>query len=623
MSENVNYGMLRQGFEAKNLSKILSENIDMFKEIFGDDINTTSMNPLIKFNEVISRGIEEAWTQLMYYFDSGSMISADERFLRDLAIAMDLEVKPPFKATGILTFYKTGLSRVVIPEGAVIDNGVTGTTFLKEFESDERVELPAIFAVTMGVAGGTDNLNQNPGHTDFFDVESVEWVSDNLDGSDPYTGGGVDYTEVVDGGGYVTGLNWAAGGVEPVAGATYYVKVGAYKAYVDFTALETGQAYNAQLNEIYHMQSAITGIASVVNEEAIRNGADEESPLALRQRMLNSGFLLKNDNQMSAFLNQVHKIQSAKVYTMVYTGHFRSLVYPVETSDTGIISAFNDAIDRVEEMKPAGNHSVAIIRMIRGGVPATADVFPSPYSQVAGVSGTWQIDWVASNHDGSGTLYPNDGTSYDAYEEYDNEISWNGGGGGEPAGAAQYFVKLVKVVEIAETFPIEIDGRLTLKEGYDITTVNNDLFIILNNFIKTIGVSGDLYWSDLVKMILTHEGVTYVDNLLIRLTCRLWKGAAAGTDYLPLNGSGYSDSVNVDIQWINDDKDQGGTVYAIPADAIWNVSATVGQRGIDWSPGGAEATTQYPYWVQVEVKGDILTPDDVLLVLDGVEFTSA
>ena len=620
MSENVNYGMLRQGFNTKNLSKILSENMDMFKEVFGEDINSTSMNPLVKFNDVICRAIETSWAELGNYFDSSSIVGAEGTFLRNLAIAMDLEAKSAMKATGILTFYKTALNNVVIAEGTVVDNGVTGATFLKEFESDERVELPAIFAVTMAVAGGTDDLNQNPGHTDFFDIEDVEWVSDNVDGSDPYTGGGVDYTEVL-AGAYVVSLTW--GGVaEPVAGATYYVKVGAYKASLDFTAVTAGDEYNAEVNEIYHLQSAINGIASVTNEEGIRNGADEEGDLELRQRMLNSGFLLKNDNQVSAFLNQVHRVLSAKVYTMVYTGHFRSLIHPVGVTATEILAAYNDAVEEVELRKAAGTQSVAIIRLIRGGVANTADVFPSPYSQVAGVSGTWQVDWVATQHDGGGTVYI-PVTDYDAYEDYDNEIAWTPGGGAEPGAAAQYFVKLVKVVEIAETFPVEIDGRLTLKEGYDIATVNNDLFILLNNWIKTIGISGDLMWSELVEMILSHEGVTYVDNLLIRLTCRLWKGAAGAVDYLPINGSGYSDSVNVDIQWINAEKDQSGTVYAIPADAIWDISTTVGQRGIDWSPGGAERATYYPYWTQVEVKGDMLTPIDIILVLDGVEFTIA
>lgn len=624
MSDNINYGMLRQGFEAKGLSKILSENIDMFKEMFGEDINTTPMNPLVKFNEVIGRGIEEAWVQLQNFFESGSIMDADIAFLRKLAIAMDLEQKSAMKATGILTFYKTSSNNVVVPEGTIVDNGSAGVTFLKEFESDERIELPAIFAITMTESGGTDDLNQNPGHTNFFDVETagVEWVSDNVDGTDPYTAGGAEYA-LVNVGVYTTGINWTGGGAnEPATGATYYVKVGAYKAYLDFTAVNEGDEYNAQANEIYHLQSAISGIASVTNEESIRNGADEESALELRQRMLNSGFILKNDYQIGAFLNQIHRILSAKVYTMVYTGHFRSLIYPAGVTENEIITEYNNAVEAVELRKAAGTQSVAIIRIAAGAGAGNDNYFPSPYHQVEGVSGTWQIDWVAANHDGSGTLYI-PGTDYSVYEDYDNHIHWLLAG---PVGV-QFFVKLVKVVEIAETFPIEVDGTLTLKEGYDIATVNDELFILLNNYIKTIGISGDLKWSELVKMILSHEGVTYVENLLIRLTCRLWKGAAGGIDYLPLNGSGYSDSGDTDVVWVNDEKDDANnplTRYVAGAgnDYQWEISGIVNYRGIDWL-AGVEPTTEYPYWTQVEVKGDILTPDDIILVLDGVEFTSA
>lgn len=614
-----NYGMLSQGFVPKNLSKLISENMTLFREYFGQDIDSTPMNPVVKINDVHCRGLDRLWMELGNYFDSGQIQFASGRFLRDLGNQMGLPQKDAEKASTRLTFYKTGTSDIVIPEGTVIDNN--SRTFLKEFETTDRVEMPGVFVIQRGaIAGGADAINGYPGFTDFFNIENdIEWVSDNLDGSTPYTVA-ADYNLTLVGG-FVTSIDWAPGGAEPAAGAIYYVKVHEYSGYIDVEAVTAGAAYNAEINEIYNLQSTISGIAKVTNDEVILNGRNIESELQHRRRMLNSGYVLKEDSQMEAFLAQLHRIESARVETIINTGHFRSLIYPAETNANAIVSIYNEAINEVETRKGAGTQSVAIVRLIRGGGAGGTDVFPSPYSQTQGVSGTWQIDWVSDNMDGIAPYTVV--ADYVAYTDYDNEIDWSPGGA-EPGGGNQYFVKLVKVVEISETFPVEVVGRLVLHQGYDLSTVNNDLFILLNDYIKTVGIAGILYWSEIIRIINAYEGVQYVDNLYIVLLCRIWKGAAGTADMLPINGSGYSDEIvagaPVDVAWVNDEKDQSGVAYVSPADYTWDVTGA-GQRSIDWAPGGAEPTQDDPYWVSVDIKGDINLPDDALVVLSGVTFT--
>jgi hypothetical protein len=339
---------------------------------------------------------------------------------------MDLERKTAQNATTRLTFSKSAAGPVTIPSGTTVDNN--SSTFLKEFQVDDDTELPTILVIQKGTAGGSDLLNAFPGFTDFFDFASVEWVSVNIDGSAPYILA-TDYTVTVPVV-YATAINWAPVGAEPATGSIYYVKVGAYKAYVDSTAKYPGRLYNAAANEIYNMQTSISGITRAVNESAVNNGRDVESDLQLRRRMLSAGYALDNDTQMSAFLAQLHRVDAAKAYTLQNTGHVRSLIYPAETATAAVVSIFNEGVKEFEYRKGTGVHSVAIIPLTRGAVLHGIDVFPSPYSQTAGTSGVWQVDWVASDPYGITRYIPT--TDYVAYTDYANQIAWTPVAGAEP-----------------------------------------------------------------------------------------------------------------------------------------------------------------------------------------------
>jgi uncharacterized phage protein gp47/JayE len=603
-----NFGLLEQGFYPKNLSTIIEENLSYFRELFGIDIDSTPMNPLVKVNEVFSRGLEKSWVQTGLLFDSKHIQNMGEYSLQAKAIEMGYPRKDGKKASGRLTFVKTGTRTVVIPVATVIDNN--SELFLKEFETVEKVTLPIIFIIQKGAVGGTDVINSYSGFEDFFNIQSIEWVSDNIDGTSPYVPT-TDYTFSVGN----QWIDWSPGGSEPTTDDIYYVKVGEYSAYVDVEAKEVGSAYNSQINEVYNMQSPIVGIAKVTNDDAILNGRNIETLTSLRRRLLIAGNIIDNVDYIASYLNQLHRIDSAKVYDYGEKGHYRSLIYSTEDSNSALISIFNECLKEILLRKVGGTESVAIIRMVQGGAAPQVDQFPAPYSQTKGVSGTWKIEWVSDNIDGSSPYIS--GTDYDAYLEFDNEISWTGGGS-NPGNGNQYYVKLIRVVEIAETFPITINGRLSLKQGYTLNDVSNDLFITLNDYINTNGISSVLYMSELSKIINSHPGVTYLDNLYLTVTMRLYMDSADGTDTLYLNGSGNTDYSNNDIVWVSDNKD-GSSPYTVTTDYLWSIAAS--SRGINWSPGGSEPTVDYPYWTKVNIKGDILTPDDVIPILEGVDFT--
>ncbi len=101
---------------------------------------------------------------------------------------------------------------------------------------------------------------------------------------------------------------------------------------------------------------------------------------------------------------------------------------------------------------------------------------------------------------------------------------------------------------------------------------------------------------------------------------RLYKGANGGIDIVLINGSGRSDSGDTDVIWVNQLKDNTGIPY-VAAAWNWLISVVPGVRGIDWSPAGGEPTTWQPYWINVNSKGDILPPQDVIITLGGGLFT--
>ena len=357
------------------------------------------------------------------------------------------------------------------------------------------------------------------------------------------------------------------------------------------------------------MQTSIDGIAAVTNEDSILNARNDENDLEFKARCIEAGFLLNNDIQMDAFLQQLQRVRTAKVYTLQNNGHFRSLILPEDIK--AVIPIFNEAVSETERRKATGTNSVAIIRMIRGSV-GNDDQFPLPYSQEIGVSGTWQISWVAANRDGTSPYTA--GANYVVYQDYDNHISWIGGA---PGSGNQYFVKLVRVVEIAETVPVRIRADVILRNGYELNQITPDIERAISSLVRQNTVGQTLYLTDVVKTISGVSGVAGVTNVRIRTSLRIWKGSLGGKDIVPIRGRGYLDT-GADVVSMTDNKDGTGVVYLITADWLWELTSA-GVRSIDWSPIGSEPLSNYPYWVKIDVVGDILVPDDMALEYDGVD----
>lgn len=598
--------MLPQGFYPKHFSEIFKEVKSSLKEYFGQDIDITPMNPVIKFSEIICREIERLWVNQAAYFDSTSPWFASGRFLDDIALMFAKERKIAQKASGYITFTKSSSKDIVILKGSIVNNN--SPSFLKEFAVDADTHFPGSLNVKRTIGSLVDAITSLEGYENFFGVTNIEWISTSTDGSSPYSGGGIHYTwSAVN-----QTITWV-GATRPADGVIYFVRVTGYSIYVPCTAKIAGSAYNSEINELYNSQINVDGISNVLNTESILNGTDLESDRELRQRLNDCGFFLTNDAQMESWLKQLHRLVSAKVITQATSGHFKTIIKPDD--DNAILVIYNSSLNEVNTRKGVGNNSIAIVRQIMnsGALPVT-DNFFVPYKQANGISGVWKIAWVSINKDGSSPYIS--GTDYEAYADYDNKIVWKVAGANPTAGK-QYFVKMVNAMELAETTLIKIDGKIIMNKGYNIDTINNDLFISINKLFNSIGINKTLFWADLLREIMANPGIQFISNIYITLTMRLYKGTTV-YDTLFITGSGYNDVGKTDIVWISDNK-TGLSPYAA-TNYAWNIPSTSVRR-IDWTGAASKPANLYPYWAKVLIKGDVNLPEDTLLELTGVDLT--
>jgi hypothetical protein len=609
MSEN--YGMLVTGFKPKRLSALLLENTAFFKEFFGKDYDSTAMNPMVKINEVFCRALERLWVEQGNYADSTQLPNAEGKFLRDLALSMGKEAKVAQKASGVFTFNKISPDVIIVFQGTIIDNN--SEIFLKEYQTKEEVTLPSVF---IGVRNYLTEynilINRYSGFTNFFNILDVEWVSLNVNGTGPLTGGGTDYTWS-----YANQeIQWnPVSANKPGVGVPYYAKVTGYSAYITAEAKSAGSNFNAVTEEVYNLQTPLEGIISVRNEQGIYNGFDPETDLELRQRLLSINFYLNNDKQILGWLLQLHRVLNGNVYTL-NNSWFRTIIYP---SDENVaLYVLNESLKEVETRKSAGTWPITILRMTRsaGALPVT-DNIPQPYNALTG-GGVYKIGWVSANKDGSTPYIA--GTDYEVYADYDNKIVWKVAGS-NPGSGNQYFVVLIKTVELAETIDMRLLGTLRLRPGYNIETVNNEIFTELRSVIyrrTLLSATRTLLAFDIENTIRRHRGVLGIDELTQEVMMRVWKGSAGGSDTLPITGKGKFDNGDLDITWISNSK-TGTSPYAA-TNYVWKIN-TDGTRAIDWAGAASQPVTNYPYYVKITIRADITPESDQIILLKGVGFT--
>lgn len=140
--------------------------------------------------------------------------------------------------------------------------------------------------LVMGSVGGSDILVKDAVVADV----SVSWVSDNQDGSAPYTVT-VDYTITLSGSDVV--VNWSPGGAEPTAGDVYWVKIVYTPTYsVSATGLANDTQFTLAVTDGFNPESTVRR-----EQSRITGTPDEGSPLFTKLVFKPNNVDVGNDNK--------------------------------------------------------------------------------------------------------------------------------------------------------------------------------------------------------------------------------------------------------------------------------------------------------------------------------------
>jgi len=214
----MSFGILPSGFNKKTISEIESSILDRLREFFGNDIDLTGMNPVVKFSESVSEEIANVWEMMEATYNAIFPIGATG-ILADLHANMrGSSRKPAIAATGEVTFSKSSSESVSIPSGTIIDNGLTGDSRV-QYTTDESETLIAIFSIVRASVGLVDDFSGQSSTSLIYNVQNIVWISDSPSGSSPYESG-TDYVAYTPGDDRITWIT----GHGPVANTAYYVK---------------------------------------------------------------------------------------------------------------------------------------------------------------------------------------------------------------------------------------------------------------------------------------------------------------------------------------------------------------------------------------------------------------
>lgn len=589
------YGIKNEEFIIKSPIVVAQDMINNAKAFFGNDILSTSTEPLVRMFQTVSEEIGDVWKEIEEKLNSQNIVEAFGIWLKKRAAERGKSIKEAQYATTTLTFSKVNNQSITIPLGTSVDNNESGDALI-EYETLEAGTMPDVYMFLKGDPDGEDYFSAQNGYSNIFNILDVEWVSDSPDGSSPYTEG-TDYVT------YVSGddkIDWnTGGGSEPATGAFYYVKGVGASIYLSAIAKVAGSGSNVLAGILNHLQGAISGITTVSNDEDVLNGEDDETETELRGRVLSAPFELKNDEDLDGKINQLDGINKVKIIEDIAL--FEVIV---AFNVTPVVqSVYDSIITLIQDQKTISSQPFAIVRMQRGTTANGTDDFPHPYN------GVWKVLWVSDNEDGSSPY--TEGVDYTAYSPDDDQIDW-APAGSEPGANDYYFVKMTQAATVADEIELDFAGLLTfINDNFTVAGVEEEIAANFRAFLRGFDIDDDVYHYDFSERVTLVEGIKRLQNFKITTIVKITKGAANGIDTLPCTGT-------LTVNWINDEKDQSGVSYTVTAD--YTVDLVNNQ--IDWSPGGSEPTTGNFYYVNVTFEGDLTIGQREIATLGDLNFTS-
>jgi len=610
----MSYGILPTGFNKKTISEIETSILNRLREFFGNDIDLTGMNPVVKFSESISEEIANVWEMLEATYNAIFPVGATG-ILADLHANMrGGSRKPAITANGEVTFVKASSETVVIPSGTIVDNGLSGAS-LVQYTVDDSVSMLSTAILSRGSAGLTDYFVGQSSTERIFDAKSIVWISDSPNGSPAYVSG-TDYVAYVSGDDAITWIT----GHGPTAGSYYYVKILGYSEKIAVTCTVAGVIGNVLENELNHLPTPITGISSVFNTDAITNGTDIESDIALDTRTMLAPWPQVNWEDIQAFVVNLELVRAAKV--IEHLGWFETVVATWNTPTSK--SDYDSIVNSIVGYKMAGQAPCHLLSLTKG-TTGGKDYFPTDtvYTNIHAIG-------AISDHQDLSNPYV-ELADYLAYNEGTDFIDWSPAGN-EPTTGHAYFVQLFPAITLAYETKIWIRGKITLKSGSNLATINNNVLDAESVYFNSLGVNENVLREKVASIIVGSTGVASLENFRFRVTLRVFRSTSGEIDWLPFVFVNEAEAFTMmlesahdpDFHGMNSNEDGSGTAYAPTAPPAYDGGGSwlPGHVGIDWTGASSYPPAgSYYYVVGGIIDNDIYIGTYEIAKLEGVDLT--
>ena len=295
-----------RGIQLDTLAEIVEQVTATFKQLFGEDIDTTPGSVFSQLIELVAteRGLQEEWAESVYY--AGNPDTASGVPLEYVcAINKVNRLGADFSRVQQLVFRSENPS-LAIAEGVLVSSsvnpsiqyttqslGVTSNTFLQEIQRIEFTPTPVEgnWTIKFGEEE-TDNLTFLASASDVKSrLEALEGITSvTVTGSMP-TGFNVAFSDPAipsqDTDLIVKPVTTQLFGNTinvPVFGDGYVTQFGGYSVVVAARSVEAGTGFSVGEGELNVLESSIDGVFSVFNIDSSSNGRDVESDVELRLR---------------------------------------------------------------------------------------------------------------------------------------------------------------------------------------------------------------------------------------------------------------------------------------------------------------------------------------------------
>jgi len=314
----MSYGITDSGFVRKPFAQIIAEKIERAKIYLGASIDLRPTSSIYKLAQL--NALEEAnlWELAEQFWYSMWATTAEGASLELIGELFGLEPQDPTKSIGTVTF--TGTNYSLIPLGTIVttyelaDGIVRFKTTVSKYIG--QIDDEQITEAAQG-AGPTYTLAYDPADPPLY----VLWWDDSANGGN---GAFVTLTQgtVPDPGEYVLGPGANEITINTVGGAGLdtddflritYIDSAATSVDVAIECLDFGAIGRVPAESIVNIETPVSGITSVLNDEATTGGTDTEADNTFRQRIKEKPKQRKSVEDIQAEVENVDGIRSAIV----------------------------------------------------------------------------------------------------------------------------------------------------------------------------------------------------------------------------------------------------------------------------------------------------------------------